>query len=285
MADLPAMAPADTGCAWFDLPGGAGRGRVVPAFVAEVTCESADRRTPVRATLLACDDPQSLGFAAAPGPLGRDALAVNGELAAALGAVPGAAVVLRLAKVGDVPADSPLGRRTGDSWSRRLRLETVLPAEGISQFALKPAQVTAPLAVVSLATMEALLRRDEPPANALLLVGDPRPADAGPASRPPASSPWKKSSGRFSTDENLRFSRTLRRCLWESLRLSWELRSRHVIPDVPQAVYPQPAIVSVRGGAGRGPLAANTRRRSRCGDRSGRHPCRRVRARRPSWRP
>ena len=41
------------------------------------------------------------------------------------------------------------------------------------------------------------------------------------------SSPWKKSSGRFSTDENLRFSRTL--------------RVRHVIPDVQQAVCPQPA--------------------------------------------
>jgi len=42
----------------------------------------------------------------------------------------------------------------------------------------------------------------------------------------PLSSPWKKSSGRFSTDENLRFSRTL--------------RVRHVVPDVQQAVCPQP---------------------------------------------
>jgi hypothetical protein len=42
--------------------------------------------------------------------------------------------------------------------------------------------------------------------------------------------PWKKSSGTFSRHENLRFSRELCLCLWESLRLSWELRSRDRIP-------------------------------------------------------
>ena len=45
-----------------------------------------------------------------------------------------------------------------------------------------------------------------------------------------ATSPWKKSSGHCSTDENLRFSRTLR------------VRDR--IPAIPQAVYPQPATPS-----------------------------------------
>ena len=63
-----------------------------------------------------------------------------------------------------------------------------------------------------------------------------RTPSSGPIKWPPphasarmstSSWPWKKSSGRFSTDENLRFSRVL--------------RTRHVIPDVQQAVYPQPA--------------------------------------------
>ena len=40
--------------------------------------------------------------------------------------------------------------------------------------------------------------------------------------------PWKKSSGRLSTAENLRFSRVL--------------RTRDRIPAIQQAVYPQPAI-------------------------------------------
>jgi len=153
-------------------PGRDGGGRIVPAFVAEVTCESSDRPAPVRATLLACEDPRDLGFAGAPGPLARDAVAVNEELAAALGAAPAATVVVRMAKAGDVPSDSPLGRRTGDSWSRRLRLEAVLPAAGLSQFALKPAQVTGPLAVVSLETVRALVRGDEPPVSAFFLVAE-----------------------------------------------------------------------------------------------------------------
>jgi len=41
--------------------------------------------------------------------------------------------------------------------------------------------------------------------------------------------PWKKSSETFSRYENRRFSRVL--------------RTRHVIHDVQQAVYPQPARV------------------------------------------
>jgi hypothetical protein len=45
----------------------------------------------------------------------------------------------------------------------------------------------------------------------------------------------EKSSGRFSTDENRRFSRVLRQCLWESLRLS------AVLPTPgPPAVGPRP---------------------------------------------
>ena len=178
-AGFPAAVADATEGRLRSTPGGS-PGSVVPAFIAEVSCESPERPAPVRATLLACADPRALGFAAAPGPLARDAVAVNDELAAALGAAPGAAVVLRMAKVGDVPVDSPLGRRAGDSWSRRLRLEAVLPAAGIAQFALKPAQVTGPLAVVSLETVQALLRREEPPANALLLVADAgSPAAAG----------------------------------------------------------------------------------------------------------
>jgi hypothetical protein len=55
--------------------------------------------------------------------------------------------------------------------------------------------------------------------------GSPEP----PLARPPAapSSPWKKSSGTFSRNENLRFSRVL--------------RTRDRIPAIEQAVDPQPA--------------------------------------------
>ena len=60
----------------------------------------------------------------------------------------------------------------------------------------------------------------------------PRLPLADPAAVSLPNSPWEKSSGRFSTDENLQFSRTPR------------VRDR--IPAIPQAVFPQPA----HGGTG-----------------------------------
>ena len=104
-------------------------GRLVPAVVLEVSLQAAegDRagRT-VRATLLACDDLDALGFADPSNPPEANAVAINRPLADSLGARPGDPIVLRITKAGDVPADSPLGRRTADSWSRRL---TVHPGD------------------------------------------------------------------------------------------------------------------------------------------------------------
>jgi putative ABC transport system permease protein len=148
---------------------------IVPAIVMEVSLEGAatgdHAGTTARATLLACDDLQSLGFVPPSGVPTADTVAINGVLADSLGARAGDAVVLRIPKMGDVPADSPLGRRTADSWSRRLRVAEVLPAEGLGDFSLRPTQVTGGLAVTSLATAQAILRRAVPSANALFAVG------------------------------------------------------------------------------------------------------------------
>ena len=154
---------------------------VVPAVVMEVSLEVAatgDRagRT-ARATLLACDDLEQLGFVPVTRSPAADTVAINRVLADSLGAGPGEAVVLRITKVGDVPADSPLGRRTADSWSRRLRVAEVLPSEGVGEFSLRPTQVTGGLAVTSLATAQTILRRHEPPANTLLFVAGTGNAD------------------------------------------------------------------------------------------------------------
>ena len=146
---------------------------IVPAIVMEVSLEgtAGDRavRT-ARATLLACDDLESLGFVPLTELPATDTVAINRVLADSLGARPGDAIVLRITKLGDVPADSPLGRRTADSWSRRLRVAEVLPAEGLGDFSLRPTQVTGGLAVTSLATAQAILRRAVPSANVLLSV-------------------------------------------------------------------------------------------------------------------
>ena len=155
---------------------------IVPAIVMEVSLEATagDRagRT-ARATLLACDDLESLGFVPAAAVPAADTVSINGVLADSLGARPGDAIVLRITKLGDVPADSPLGRRTADSWSRRLRVAEVLPAEGLGEFSLRPTQVTGGLAVTSLATAQAILRRNAPSANVLLSVASTGRAAAG----------------------------------------------------------------------------------------------------------
>jgi putative ABC transport system permease protein len=156
---------------------------IVPALVMEVSLEGAnagDRAgRAARATLLACDDLTSLGFVPATVAPATDAVAINRVLAESLGVRTGDPVVLRITKLGDVPADSPLGRRTADSWSRRLRVTEVLPDEGVGEFSLRPTQVTGGLAVTSLATAQAILRRAVPSANVLFsIAADARSADA-----------------------------------------------------------------------------------------------------------
>jgi ABC-type lipoprotein release transport system permease subunit len=150
---------------------------VVPAVVLEVSLQIAaagDRAgTTAQATLLACDAVPSLGFPMATETPLADTVALNRPLAAALGVRPGDPVVLRITKVGEVPSDSPLGRRTAETWSRRLRVAEVLPDGGVGEFSLRPAQVTGGLAVTSLSTVQAILRRADPPANTLLAVTDP----------------------------------------------------------------------------------------------------------------
>ncbi|MFM8414055.1 MAG: FtsX-like permease family protein [Planctomycetota bacterium] len=159
-------------------PGAGGPRQVVPAIVLPAIAARGDGAA-TRITLLACDDPVALGFEPAPPPLEAGGVLVNEPLATAIGLASGDAVVIRLPRPSSVPADSPLGRRSGDSTGRRLEVTAVLPPQGIGQFALRPTQTTLPLAITSLAEARRLLGRDDA-ANALLAVG--MPAGSDPAS-------------------------------------------------------------------------------------------------------
>jgi len=157
---------------------GAGPGRpagIVPALVLSVAVEATavgGPRATSRATLLACDDLESLGFPAAPATPGRDAVLCNGPLAVALGTRPGDVVVVRIPERSNVPSDTPLGRRTAESRGRRLAVEAVLPDAGLGRFSLRPVQVTGPLIVTSLETARAILRRGDL-LNTVFAVGRP----------------------------------------------------------------------------------------------------------------
>jgi hypothetical protein len=150
--------------------------QIVPAVILPVTI-STGRGETVAATLLACDDPAALGHEPPSPPLTPDAVLVNPPLAETLGIAAGDAVILRLPKRSTVPADSPLGRRTGESDGRRLSVAAILPDRGLGRFSLRAEQSTQPLVVTSLATARRILRREDA-ANAILVAGMPPGRDA-----------------------------------------------------------------------------------------------------------
>ncbi len=152
-----------------------GPAALVPALVMPVTVSAGG--STARATLLACNDPAGLGFEPTPPPLPPAGILINPPLAATLGVAAGDAVVLRLPKRSGVPADNPLGRRTGESDGRRLPVSAVLPPQGIGSFSLRPVQATGPLVVTSLEVAQRILRRGNL-VNAVFAVGMPAGDDA-----------------------------------------------------------------------------------------------------------
>jgi|GEM_PF-527938 len=148
--------------------------QIVPAIVLSVSLETVrsagvgessgsapGHLSAVGATLLACEDPALLGFTPTPEILLPDTAAINETLAETLNARVGDTLIIRIATRSDVPADSPLGVRSADSTGRRLRVNQILPRQGIGHFSLRPTQVTGGLAVTTLATAQEILRRGD----------------------------------------------------------------------------------------------------------------------------
>ncbi len=133
---------------------------VVPAGLlsATVARPAEDGRGPSRsvAILLGCDRPAELGFRLPP-PVVGDGVGLSQGLAAALGLAVGDSVLLRVAEGSAVPADTPLGRRSGRSRSRRMRVTALLPPGSVGDFSLRPAEAAAGVALVSLAVVQDLL--------------------------------------------------------------------------------------------------------------------------------
>lgn len=71
------------------------------------------------------------------------------------------AVIMRLPSPGEVPADSPLGRKTETVRNVRLTVAKVVPAEGLARFSLNPSQRTSLNAFVSIETLQRALEQAE----------------------------------------------------------------------------------------------------------------------------
>ena len=116
---------------------------------------------------------------------GRDEIVLNSPLAEELQAQVGDTVVLRLPKSNQVPADSPLGRKSDRIRAiPGLRVIEIIPAESLGRFSLTATQTTPRNAYVASETLQAALGQ-EGRVNAILVAGQSPhvPPGAGGANR------------------------------------------------------------------------------------------------------
>jgi len=118
-----------------------------------------------------------------PGPLANE-IFINRTLADDLGLKTGDECLVRLPVAREVPADSPLGRKTETTTNLRLRVAAILPNDGLGSFNLRPNQAAQRNAFVNLDAVADLLEQPGK-VNALLiaahdsapLVDDRQPQD------------------------------------------------------------------------------------------------------------
>ncbi|HEY2412825.1 MAG TPA: FtsX-like permease family protein, partial [Pirellulaceae bacterium] len=111
----------------------------------------------------------------------HDEIIINAPLAEELSVKVGDNLVVRFGKADQVPADSPLGRRGGQTASlAELKLIEIIPAEGLGRFGLQPSQLSPRNAYVALEAVQEAL--DVPDRVNTIFVGGLESTDG--ASRP-----------------------------------------------------------------------------------------------------
>ncbi|HWA98083.1 MAG TPA: FtsX-like permease family protein, partial [Pirellulales bacterium] len=159
-----------------DAPGFHERfGSAVPAIVLEASVQNPDNGDRAnRVSIYAAAVPSW------PAPK-SDELILNAPLAAALGARAGDEVLVRLPAPSEIPRDSALGRKTETISTRRLRVGSIVAANGAGRFSLRPNQSTPLVAFVGLDALAEMLKQPDH-ANAILVTARddrraPEPAD------------------------------------------------------------------------------------------------------------
>jgi ABC-type antimicrobial peptide transport system permease subunit len=116
-----------------------------PAIILSASMENPTPNQPLRANrvqLIGCDKRfWQLGAGPMPAPsLDVREIALNRPLAEKLAVKPGDEVMLRLPRPGAIPADSALGQKRDTVQSFRLTVKSVIPADGLGRFGLRPTQ-------------------------------------------------------------------------------------------------------------------------------------------------
>ena len=146
---------------------------LLPGCTAETSTGATSRRA-TNITLIAADAPFWSLHAGGPKPereLQDGEIVLNEPLAADLGVKRGDEVVVRLPTGNQVPADSPLGRRTDRVQNlAQLRVVEVLPAKGLGRFGLRSTQNLPRNAYLPLRVVQSELKQPDK-INALLVSG------------------------------------------------------------------------------------------------------------------
>jgi len=161
-------------------------GAAVPAIILRASLENTDQQDKQRANrvnLIGCDSRfWQLGSGQSPEPSGKQ-IVLNRPLADRLGVQKaGEDVILHLPDLGNIPGESPLGKKSDTVQRRRLTVATILPAEGLGRFSLRPNQQLPLSAYVSIDALQNRLDRAER-VNAVLVAGKDEGTDAPPEDR------------------------------------------------------------------------------------------------------
>ena len=145
---------------------------VLPAILVPGNLKHSSSGRPHRAsevTIVGCSALGRLGTGGPPDPIPPGQVVLNQPLADALMAGPGDEVLVQIGRADLIPPDSPLGRKTETTRSRRLTVAAVIPAEGLGRFGLRPSQLLPQNAFVAAETLGDMLDRSGK-VNALLVA-------------------------------------------------------------------------------------------------------------------
>ena len=132
------------------------------AILYSASVETVDPAAPARVdqvNLIGCDERfWQLGDGGPPAPPQRDEIVLNEPVARLLGVRAGDAVMLDLPKTGGIPAEIAFGRKRAAVDTMRLTVASVIPAEGLGRFSLRPNQRAPRNAYISLAALQKQLQ-------------------------------------------------------------------------------------------------------------------------------
>ena len=154
--------------------------KAVPAVMLEVSMDNKAVDPPAMATrvhLIGCDERfWDLGSGGPKQLPEKRQVVLNEPLAKRLGAKPGDRIMLRLPQLGDIPAESALGRRDETVDGFGITVSEIIPAKGLGRFAADSSQQLPLNAYVPLKWLQSRLERSDR-INAFLATADSLPDD------------------------------------------------------------------------------------------------------------